>query len=796
MNRIADSATAMSRTTDPVERVMSLIMSFEGLPGLADVARCFLEEWIHLPGVSATAVATDPVGRVFLDKAASNRGDSWLVTTEELAKRFAEPQWLDMAGRWSDLTLLWRDSVIAGQRVLEGTGEMPGGTPWALSGHGFSPVDCPGWMLAPVAVRNDVKIALVLGLEDEPDKLPQVRETFDRLMKAFLPVAAVWMEAVTLNDQLRRADDENRALTRLNRFQGRFVAMASHEFKAPLTSITAYTDVLDQQLKESDFPHAREFLGVISTEAGRLLRMVNRILDFTRMEHGSRLLSLKPVDLKPLVRDTVQSLQPTIARKGLTVHVQAPAGLPRATVDPDLIKQVLLNLLHNAVKFTPDGGVVTVQIKEEESALGVRILDDGPGIPAEDIQRVFREFYRSEGHTSEQEGTGLGLTIARHIINLHGGHIGVTRRSGGGSDFHFLVPKEMGSMASLGDVLSVPVDPEEGARLVENLLFLLAEMTGSRTVVMLLRDGQGALVPVGALGLDLETIRPLPLIENRNWTRFLENGETVNDPGSLIGDLGWCPEKARSGNCRMYAPIGAGESVLGLVILGRRDGLENYDQSDLTQMEVLSDIVKSALEHLETDLAKVTTAVKLLLRIRRNRVPTATAQALVMMENLGAKLGLKRPEIKRLQLAAVLHDAGMAHVEDEIVLGETELSLDERDEVNRHVEQAVDLLGPLLSDPALARIIRHHHERVDGCGYPDGIMGQDIPLGSRLLAVVDTWFSLTTPRPFRAGYSPAAAHAEILANAGTQFDHRIIVEFTNVLHEEGILTGAHVRSGS
>jgi HD-GYP domain-containing protein (c-di-GMP phosphodiesterase class II) len=229
---------------------------------------------------------------------------------------------------------------------------------------------------------------------------------------------------------------------------------------------------------------------------------------------------------------------------------------------------------------------------------------------------------------------------------------------------------------------------------------------------------------------------------------------------------------------------------MGCVILGRRRGLETYGQADLIQLSVLSEIVKTALSDLETGLARTTATVRLLLRIRRNGVPTATAQSLALAEKLGGRLGLDKAEIKRLQLVAVLHDAGMAQVEEEIVLGESELSLDERDEVDRHVDQVVDLLGPLLPDEDIEKIIRHHHEKFDGTGYPDGLSGEDIPLGSRLMAVIDTWFSLASPRPFRSGLSPEAALTEILEHAGTQFDGRIVTELTTILHNEGVLTDA------
>jgi signal transduction histidine kinase len=795
MNGNADNAAAMSRTQDPVDQVMSVINSAEGLPDIVGLAKTFLTVWSRQPGVRAAAVAADPAGSLSLDPSCIGTCESWLVMTREMASRTGEPCRVKPVGQWSEQTAAWSAHGPTVSLVMQGEGRLPGGEPWAEPGNGFDSVSCDGWLVAPITIRGQVKMVFVVGLEGTPDQFPMVKETLARLVKVFSPVAGVWSEALVLNASLRFADEKNRALARLNRLQGRFVAMASHEFKAPLTSITAYTDVLGKQLIDADFSHAGEFLDVIRNEAGRLLRMVNRILDFTRLGHGSHLLTLKPVELEPLVRDTVRTLGPKIENKDLVVAVDAPAGLPRAEVDPDLIRQVLVNLLHNAVKFTPPKGRITVRLEEKESAVAVSVQDNGPGIPTADIRRIFREFYRAEGGATTEKGTGLGLTIARHIVNLHGGHIEVVRRPEGGSDFRFLVPKEMGSMASLADVLRRPVDQQEGERLVENLLFLLAEMSGSRTVAMLLRDGNGALVPVGAIGLDLDAAKPLPLIENRGWTRFFDLGQAVTDPGPQVGDLGWCPSKSAPEGCRMYAPIGVGESALGCVILGRRRGLETYGQADLIQLSVLSEIVLAALVDPDTGLARTTSTVKLLLRIRRNGVPTVTPQSLALAEKLGRSLGLSQSEVKQLLLAAVLHDAGMAQVEEEIVFGEVALSLDERDEVQRHVDQVVDLLGPLLPDAPTEKIIRHHHERWDGLGYPAGLQGQDIPFGSRLLAVIDTWFSLTSPRPFRSGLSPEAAHEEILAHSGTQFDEAIVAEFTKILHHEGVLQDVPAPTG-
>ena len=166
-----------------------------------------------------------------------------------------------------------------------------------------------------------------------------------------------------------------------------------------------------------------------------------------------------------------------------------------------------------------------------------------------------------------------------------------------------------------------------------------------------------------------------------------------------------------------------------------------------------------------------------------------------MIAKLGQCLGMSVAEVKRLQLATVLHDAGMAQVEEEIVLGESDLTVDERDEVKSHVDQVVDLLGPLLPGLAVEKIIRHHHEWVDGSGYPDGMKGEEIPLGSRLLAVIDTWFSLTSSRPFRSGFTPEDALEEIRLHAGTQFDEEIIEELNGILVEEGLLKEIQTTTG-
>jgi len=760
----------------PVAALMTRLSGGEGRPDLELMAYAVADALPSLPHAIHLSVAIDSDRASVLDGNWTRRQDNCLVVGAD-----QRPCWVELPGGWNPVVTAALDQ---GGEVVQGQGTVPGGRPWTnLTDH-----DTGIWFMLPVTVLG-LTVAVVC-LETDPNLTAQNQKTTKAQLAtmgcALNVVTDLWAHTMSLTADLAQARGETHSLSRLNRLQGRFVAMASHEFKTPLTSITAYTDVLRAQLTDAEFPHASEFLDVIKTEADRLLRMVNRILDFTRMEYGSQLMTRKPTELEPLVAETVRGLQPTIQDKKLQVEICNGDNVPRAEVDADLIRQVLVNLIGNAVKFTPREGSITITIEETESAVSVSVADNGPGIPADDIRRIFQEFYRADGTTAREEGTGLGLTIARHIVNLHGGHIAVQTRENGGADFRFLVPKETGAAEALPLNLGSEASGAEVRTLVNELLRLVAELTGSRAVAVLLRDGNGALMPAGAMGWGTTACEVRPIIENEGWVRFMQAGRAVTDPDRVFQDLNWCPSTRRD-NQHMLAPLGSGESTLGVIVTGRRREKGNFGEPDLAQLTILADVTKAAFLGMNTSVGRTLEAVRLLLKIRRTGVPTSTPEAMVLLAKLARRMGVGQTGTRRMQYAAALHDAGMARVEEEIVLGVTTLNVDERDEVDRHVEQGVDLMGPLVPDEATSDIIRYHHEKFDGTGYPSGLKGEAIPLGARLLAVIDAWFSLTRERTFRDGLSPRAAMTEINSHIGTQFDPQVVREFQAVLIGEGIL---------
>ncbi|HYF80539.1 MAG TPA: ATP-binding protein [Symbiobacteriaceae bacterium] len=230
--------------------------------------------------------------------------------------------------------------------------------------------------------------------------------------------------------------DRTRELAQANKVQAQFLATVSHELRTPLTSIIAFTELL---IKRSDGQN-REYLEDVLESSRRLLDMVNDLLDLSRLEAGRVQLFQDFLDLPELIIQVERSVRPLADRKHITLQLNLPGDLPPVLIDPLRIKQVLLNLLSNAIKFTPESGTVTVHAAKTGEAIEVMIQDSGPGVPPEQRKLIFEAFRRLEVPGNQHPGSGLGLALARNLVELHGGQIWVDDAPGGGSQFHFTLP--------------------------------------------------------------------------------------------------------------------------------------------------------------------------------------------------------------------------------------------------------------------------------------------------------------------------------------------------------------------
>lgn len=228
-------------------------------------------------------------------------------------------------------------------------------------------------------------------------------------------------------------------LKRLEIIRRDFVANVSHELKTPLASISGYAETLMLENQENEEVCA--FAGIIYEEASRLTRLVNGLLELTRLESETPDLRRQTFDMKECVMDTLKKMEPKLGERRIKVHIDGPEDGVRVEADRDRITQVLINLIDNAINHSAEGGAVRIEIKRRPMDVYVAVIDRGPGIAPDDQERVFERLYRVDrSRARKYGGYGLGLSIVRHIVEAHGGTMGVISNPGEGAAFYFTLP--------------------------------------------------------------------------------------------------------------------------------------------------------------------------------------------------------------------------------------------------------------------------------------------------------------------------------------------------------------------
>ena len=243
------------------------------------------------------------------------------------------------------------------------------------------------------------------------------------------PVSGVWLVMEDVSE-----------LRRLQRIRAEFIDNLSHELRTPLTTISLLAETASRDA-ESASPRLRDRIAKIEVETGHLIQMVNELLDLSRIESGTAQLLLDDVDMVRVVRSTAERLRLFAERQGLRIVLDLPDRVSPVRGDEDRLGQVLVNLLHNAVKFSPNGGDIVAGVRETDDEITVWVRDPGMGVPRADLARIFERFYKVDrARVRGRGGTGLGLSIARHVVDSHGGRIWVDSEEGQGSTFSFTIP--------------------------------------------------------------------------------------------------------------------------------------------------------------------------------------------------------------------------------------------------------------------------------------------------------------------------------------------------------------------
>jgi len=251
---------------------------------------------------------------------------------------------------------------------------------------------------------------------------------------AFAVLLGVIVTGIVVTWRLMRRETE------MARLKSEFVANVSHDLKTPLSVIRMFGETLEMG-RVADEGRRQEYYRVITRESERLSRLIDNVLDFSRIEGGRRVYEKAPSAIEPLVRETLDAFAYPLAQRGFKVEVDVAPDLPEVALDADAVGQALANLVDNAIKYAGERRVLRVAARVAAGWLLLSVTDEGIGIPAEEQPRIFEKFYRAgRSETQGRRGSGVGLALVRHVAEAHGGSVGVESRPGEGSRFTLRLP--------------------------------------------------------------------------------------------------------------------------------------------------------------------------------------------------------------------------------------------------------------------------------------------------------------------------------------------------------------------
>ncbi|PIQ82573.1 MAG: hypothetical protein COV76_02970 [Candidatus Omnitrophica bacterium CG11_big_fil_rev_8_21_14_0_20_64_10] len=309
------------------------------------------------------------------------------------------------------------------------------------------------FIAVPIQLQEQARGFLLAG--SNPPYLPLEAGDLE-MMTVLSAEVGVTIDNLVLYEELKKSHDEleervkartaelakaNEELVRLNKMKSDFVSAVSHELRTPLTSIKGYTTlVLGGKLGPISEKQS-ERLTKINRNTDYLSNLITELLDIARIESGRVGMNLKPTKLTHLLENVADLLVPQLKDGKLELKLEAPEKLPEIPADENHLERVFVNLLSNAIKFTPPNGTLTVRVTPRPEELQVEVADTGFGMPPEDVQKLFTEFFRADNPVNrERKGTGLGLVLCKKIIEAHGGSIRVNSEVGKGTTFSFTLP--------------------------------------------------------------------------------------------------------------------------------------------------------------------------------------------------------------------------------------------------------------------------------------------------------------------------------------------------------------------
>ena len=314
-----------------------------------------------------------------------------------------------------------------------------------------------------LALLIDAFNEMLAQIQQNEKALREARDDLERRVEertAELVKAKGEVEAFSLS--ILRAKEE---LERASKFKDQFLSTMSHELRTPLNAVLGFSELLTEERYGPLNERQQRYVKHIHTGGKHLISLINDILDLSKIEAGRLQLTIEAVLVSTAFAEVADTMRPLADKKSQTLLREAPSGLS-LRADPTRFKQILMNLIGNAIKFTPEGGKIQLSALVDDCAVRVEVRDSGPGIPLAEQQRIFEAFYRLGDTNKKIEGTGLGLAITRRLVELHGGQLGLESQPGSGSCFFFTLPTAEVVQAKKPPAGSEETQPSEFARIL------------------------------------------------------------------------------------------------------------------------------------------------------------------------------------------------------------------------------------------------------------------------------------------------------------------------------------------
>lgn len=655
-------------------------------------------------------------------------------------------------------------------------------------------------LIVPLTEEYDRTIGY-LSVENPENPSSSVGEAVENLeLIANLAVAAI--KKINLLGELQSKNETLESytskLSTLNKMKANFIATVSHEFRTPLTSIKAYCETLLRSADDVDRNILKEFLLVINDESDRLMSLIEDILDFSQMESGMIRFERTPCSLNETIEMATRELEKNFRQKNISLHRDLPRTNVTVRGERELMRQLVINLLHNAVKFTPEGGNVWIRLRDETISARIIVEDDGIGIPEDQIDKIFDRFHQGDGSTTRRHGgSGLGLAICKNIVEWHDGRIWVENLMKRGAKFTAVLPKKQVVVRTNMLQQAETTQKFELERYKELLVEIVAELLGARRVsIMLFDPEEGELRIECAIGIDEEVVEHARLKAGEGIAgRVVQEGSTY-----LVEDIEEDPRTNRKNNDFLYdtrsflsVPIKQDGSVIGVVNVTNSLIKDKFDEESRMLLELFAERIGVALGKLEhfskslMDFAEVRNTFKAILDVKRY-ANDPDADGIVKLAMLVAKkLDLDENEQSALRYALSVYDLGLSAVGYHVLKKPAELTIEDRRAIEKHTMHGSQMLQAIELAPKIREAVLYHHENYDGSGYPGKLSGEEIPIQSRIIRIADSLRALISQRPYQKQYTLEEAKEVLKHRAGTLFDPKIVSVFLEVLKDSSEL---------